>query len=402
MRTYHFLLIFFFGSLSVATAKLTPLAPKPDWHVLDKYQQTITRKEFSDLLNRIYAPSAAAKGLIDVTSQEAKIRTSEGRSPYVLKFAATTASARPVPKYWRRRSEIKPVTSRPLSGVKIAIDPGHIGGKWAKIEERWFQIGKSKPVVEGDMTLQVAKFLIPRLETMGAEVSLTRSNAEPVTGVRPSQLRKNAAASLREKGEKATRQSLKIESERLFYRASEIRKRAEIVNGRIKPDLVLCLHFNAEGWGNPAKPSLVDKNHLHFLLTGAWSRKELEYEDQRFEMLIKLLNRTYLEEKSATKALTKSMVAATKLPPFIYHGPTAVRVGNSDYIWARNLLANRLFECPVIYVEPYVMNSRSVFKRIQAGDYAGRKSFGGQLQPSIYREYADSVAAGLSKYYSGR
>jgi len=174
------------------------------------------------------------------------------------------------------------------------------------------------------------------------------------------------------------------------------------VNGRIKPDLVLCLHFNAEGWGNPAKPSLVDKNHLHFLLTGAWSRKELEYEDQRFEMLIKLLNRTYLEEKSATKALTKSMVAATKLPPFIYHGPTAVRVGNSDYIWARNLLANRLFECPVIYVEPYVMNSRSVFKRIQAGDYAGRKSFGGQLQPSIYREYADSVAAGLSKYYSGR
>ena len=179
--------------------------------------------------------------------------------------------------------------------MKIAIDPGHIGGKWAKIEERWFQIGKSKPVVEGDMTLQIAKLLIPRLEAMGAEVHLTRSHAEPVTGVRPSQLRKAAAASLREKGEKTTSQSIKSESERLFYRASEIRKRAEIVNGKIKPDLVLCLHFNAEGWGDPANPALVEKNHLHFLLTGAWSRKELEYEDQRFEMLIKLLNRTFPE-----------------------------------------------------------------------------------------------------------
>jgi hypothetical protein len=286
--------------------------------------------------------------------------------------------------------------------VKIAIDPGHIGGKWAKIEERWFQIGKSKPVVEGDMTLQVAKLLIPRLESMGAEVHLTRSHAEPITGVRPSQLRKTATASLREKGEKTTSQSIKSESERLFYRASEIRKRAEMVNGKIKPDLVLCLHFNAEGWGDPANPALVEKNHLHFLLTGAWSRKELEYEDQRFEMLIKLLNRTFPEEKAATQALAKSMVSATKLPPFIYRGPTAVRVGNSDYIWARNLLANRLFECPVVYVEPYVMNSRSVFKRIQAGDYQGRKSIGGTSQPSIYREYADSVAAGLAKYYAGR
>jgi len=49
------------GSLSLATAKLTPLAPKPDWHDLDKYQQTITRSEFTDLLNRIYAPVEVRK-----------------------------------------------------------------------------------------------------------------------------------------------------------------------------------------------------------------------------------------------------------------------------------------------------------------------------------------------------
>ena len=386
----------------MASAKLTPLAPKPDWHELDQYQQTITRSEFTDLLNRVYAPGQAAKGLIDITSGCAKIRTTEGHPPYVLKFASSWASARPAPKYWRARSEINPSTPQPLSGLKIAIDPGHIGGNWAKMEERWFQIGNSKPVAEGDMTLQVAKLLVPRLKAMGAEVWLTRSTSSPLTGLRPARLRMTAAASLREKGEKTTPLSIQRESERLFYRGSEIRKRAELVNGKMRPDLVLCLHFNAEEWGNPTKPSLVDKNHLHFLITGASSRKELEYEDQRFEMLVKLLNRTFPEEKSATQALAKSMAESTKLPPFVYHGPTAVRVGDSDYIWARNLLANRLFQCPVIYVEPYVMNSRSVFKRIQAGDYPGRRAVGGQSQPSIFREYADSVAAGLAKYYSGR
>jgi hypothetical protein len=192
------------------------------------------------------------------------------------------------------------------------------------------------------------------------------------------------------------------ESERLFYRTSEIRRRAALVNNSTRPDVVLCLHFNAEDWGNPSKPSLVSKNHLHFLITGAWSAKELAYDDQRFEMLVKLLNRTYPEEVAVTKSLVKTMAAATKLPPFIYHGKTAVRIGDSDYIWGRNLLANRLFQCPVIYVEPYVMNSRDVHARIQAGDYEGKKKVAGAFRPSIYREYTDSVAAGLVDYYGKR
>ena len=37
----------------------------------------------------------------------------------------------------------------------------------------------------------------------------------------------------------------------------------------------------------------------------------------------------------------------------------------------RVIFANRLFVCPVIYIEPYVMNSRLVFARIQAGIMRG-------------------------------
>jgi len=382
-----------------ATAKLSPLGEKPDWSELNAFQRTIARAEFVSLLEKIYAPDGASKGLIEIRGNSARIPTSPGKPPYILEFAEP-GSAKPAPRFWKARAELPARPSnKPLAGLKIAIDPGHLGGKWAKMEERWFQIGNSKPVTEGDMTLRVAKMLIPRLQALGAEVALTRTGSEPATSLRPAQLRKAATAALREKGERATPFAVQKESEKLFYRTAEIRRRADIVNSTIRPDLVLCLHFNAEPWGNPAKPALVKENHLHFLVTGAWSRKELEFEDQRHEMLVKLLSRSFDEESAVTKSLAKSTAAATGLPPYIYTGGTVVRIDSAGYIWARNLLANRLFRCPVIYAEPYVMNSREAFQRIQAGDYEGKKTIAGRARPSIYREYADAIAAGLAAHY---
>jgi hypothetical protein len=146
---------------------------------------------------------------------------------------------------------------------------------------------------------------------------------------------------------------------------------------------VICLHFNAEPWGDATNPQLVDQNHLHFLIAGALSEKELAYEDQRYDMLVKLLNRSFLEEFALTNLVSRKMAAATGLPPYFYRSGTAIRVNDNPYVWARNLLANRLFVCPVIYIEPYVMNSRLVFARIQAGDYEGRRNFGGVMRKSI-------------------
>ncbi len=398
MRILLLILVCLAGPLEPAFAKTTPLGSRPDWSELDQFQETITREQFIDRLGRVFAPGDAAVGLIAVTPTMAKIQTAPGRPPYLLRFADSPVEP---PRYWRPRSTIPKDSNKPLAGVKIAIDPGHIGGKWAKMEERWFQIGDSKPVTEGDMTLRVAKLLKPRLEALGARVWLTRSGSEPITSRRPADLRKVAVESLREKGEKPTKFAVTKESERLFYRTSEIRRRAVSVNDSIQPDLVLALHFNAEPWGNPAKPSLVDQNHAHFLVTGGWSRKELEFEDQRFEMLVKLLNGSHHEEVAVSKALAKSTLAATGLPPYLYQG-AVVRIPGSDYIWARNLLANRLFECPVVYAEPYVMNSHEVFRRVQAGDYEGKKKVAGALRKSIYREYADAIVAGLVNYYSHR
>jgi len=78
-------------------------------------------------------------------------------------------------------------------------------------------------------------------------------------------------------------QTIHWQSEILFYRYSEIRSRAVLVNYKITSDLVLCLHFNAEGWGDPNAPTLIDTNHLHLLVNGSYLKDELEFDDERFE-----------------------------------------------------------------------------------------------------------------------
>jgi N-acetylmuramoyl-L-alanine amidase len=378
------------GSCTLAQ-KLTPLAAKPDWSSLDKFQRTITKEEFTRLLAQVYAPRGAWQEFFTIADDHANIVTSPGRPPFRLDFAPDAASAKPIPRYWH--------PNRPLRGLRIALDPGHLGGEWARMEERWFQIGNHKPVTEGDMTLYTARLLKKELERRGAKVSLIRDSSRPATNLRPEKLRGPAAASLRDQGRAVNPASLKSESEKLFYRTGEIRARARKVNQHLKPDLVLALHFNAESWGNPARPTLVSANHLHLLVSGCYSARELSYVDQRYDLMVKLLNRSYDKEVSVSRAVAQGMARATGLPPYTYNSDTAINVGGSPYIWARNLLANRLFECPVIYLEPYVMNNQEVHDRIQLGDYSGLRNINGTPRESIYREYVRGVVDGLVDYY---
>ena len=166
--------------------------------------------------------------------------------------------------------------------------------------------------------------------------------------------------------------------------------------------MCICLHFNAEPWGDPANPTLVDKNHFHVLVNGCYLPAELEFDDERFEMLQRLLSRAYLEEITIAEKLAESLANKTHLPAYEYTKDNALKVGTSGYVYARNLLATRLYQCPTVYLEPYVMNSREVFARVQAGDYEGTRNIDGKEQPSIFREYADAVVEGLLDYYKGR
>jgi hypothetical protein len=172
------------------------------------------------------------------------------------------------------------------------------------------------------------------------------------------------------------------------------------VNKQLRPDLVLCLHFNAEAWGDPLHPEFVPRNHLHVLVNGCYSAGELRLDDQRFEMLLQLLSRASPEEVAIADEVATALAGASKLPPYEYTTGNAVHASSNPYVWARNLLANRLYHAPVVFLEPYVMNSEVVWERVQAGDYEGEQMIGGEMRRSIFREYADAVVEGLRIYYS--
>jgi hypothetical protein len=412
------LLTFCFLSLALtdrAADNIGILGSKPIWSVLDHYQETITRDEFIQLIQNVYCTHGFAPDLIEVNNDTARILTNrESQSFFTLRFAESDAARNPVPRLWHPAKSLpsaKP--GKPLSGLRIALDPGHLGGEWAKMEERWFQVGSTQPVQEGDLTLQVARLLAPRLRQLGAKVFLVRNGNEPVTARRPDDFRELARKILIKNGVPQPRpdvldpndpekeQTIRWQSEILFYRYSEIRRRAALVNFKLHPDLVLCLHFNAEGWGDPNNPTLTDINHLHLLVNGSYLQQELEFDDERFEMIRRLLSRAYNEELPLADTIATAMARETQLPPYGY--PTTnstTKVGSSGYVYARNLLATRLYRCPVVYCEPYVMNSNDAFARIQAGDYEGTRNVNGLERKSIFREYAASVADGLVEYYS--
>ncbi len=400
----------------LAAENLSPLGTAPDWKSLERYQETITRAEFTRLLENVYCTRGVSKELINVDETSARILMTKSPPVYfTLHFAASEMTRRPLEPRWMTAQSLPPrKPSAPLSDIHIAIDPGHIGGQWAKMEERWFQVDDSPPVQEGDMTLRVTQILAARLQELGARVTLVRDKLEPVTPNRPADFVELAKKLLLQGGFAHPREdfegpadpekehTVRWQSEILFYRNSEIRHRADIVNNRIRPDLVLCLHFNAEAWGDPKKPELVDKNHLHALVNGSYLQPELEFDDERFEMIRRLLSHTDDEETGLAEKLTEKLAVRTGLPAYQYITDNVTKIGTSGYVYARNLMATRLYACPVVYLEPYVMNSREVFARVQAGDYEGTRKIEGKERASIFREYTDAVTEGLLDYYKAR
>ena len=413
-RTCLVILFSLLPCIPAVAQRLTPLSPAPEWTRLEAFQETMTREEFSRLLDTVYAPGNAAAGIIEVREGDAVIfKTLSPPETMTLRFAKDAASAKPPVRFWRPAAEMGPAPAgKPLAGVRIALDPGHIGGEWALMEERSFRLPDGKPVQEGDMTLLVSKLAVVQLRALGADVSLVREDSVPSSPFTVDALRVEARKEIGLTGIGTSRENydgprgpLKMntvqgQAEKLFYRVAEIRERARRVNEKLRPDLTVCVHFNADDWSDPENAVFTDRNDLHVLVSGCFSAGELRYDDERLEMLLRLLSRSHSEETAAAAPLARALADATGLPPFAYTTGNAVRAGADEYLWARNLLANRLFESPVVYLEPYRMNNAETYARIQAGDYEGEREVAGKMRRSIFREYADAVVAGLRSYYS--
>ncbi|MFH1066558.1 MAG: hypothetical protein V1746_01455, partial [bacterium] len=303
---------------------------------------------------------------------------------------------------------LNPTPEQPLRGLTICLDPGHIDGKWADMEERSFKIGNGPIVAEGELNMTVCRHLASLLEKAGAKVVWTKQNAEPVTPLRPKNFEAEAVSFLLEQKPKILSsryqseilKKLREASELLFYRAAEIRARADRVNHELKPDLTLCIHHNAAPWKRRRK-RLYHCNKLLLFVHGSYMPEELAYSDHKFHLVRKALEQSTPKEIAIAEAIARQMQSVWGWPPQNYDDEkTVCRVSDSPYVWARNLLANRLYDGPTVFVEGPYMNDKGIYPRLIAGDYEGEKMIKEKKYRSIFREYAEVVAGGVINYYS--
>jgi N-acetylmuramoyl-L-alanine amidase len=376
----------------VAAAKLTDLADPPDWSRLDSFQKSISKQEFLRQLNEVYCPRKSWwSPWIEIEENRARIRKKAGSDDwYDLQFLESNETS----NFSLSRFQ--------LSGSKILIDPGHIGGDFSEMEGRHFAIGDDEPVKEGDLALSVALKLKSELQKKGAIVSLSREQNKPVSQKRPQDFKELAQTWfsrmewLQKLSEEERSKRIQKRQELYFYRVSEIMVRSEIIR-KSQPDLVLCIHLNAAPWPDPDNKSLVTRNDYHVLVNGCYMGGEVAYDNQRFEMIWRLVNRWAGKERLIAEHMSQAFAQETGLPAFAYKGPNALKIGEVEGVWARNLLANRIYEAPVVFLEPYIANSEEVYQRIQMVDSDDEDINKNQKGRSIVKEYVDAVLLGLEK-----
>ena len=414
--------------------RLSPLAPKPDWSSLEAYQKTITRAEFTRLINQVYTPDGSFWDFAKIDDGNVVVYSDSAKTEplFTLHFTPNDDACAPLPYAYKTQSVSNDPT-RPLKGIKIALDPGHIGGDWAKLEARYFKLGDDPPVEEAKLNMITCERLAERLRADGADVVWAKRDYEPVTHLRPADLHREAIAALGSYGgarasedtpiyrfgipiprfprrDELTATEWRIDNEAalLFYRVAEIRARADVVN-KLHPDLTICVHYNADDWGDDPEhhPILTEHSRLIIFVNGAYERKaELPYDDCKYDLLRKLLDRTAVQEELGCALVGQAMLDTLKYPPEVYNHIPSDRdsafvhhVTNVPSVYARDLLANRIYHGPVIYCEGPYMNARDAYYRIIAGDYLGLRAIQGQSVPSIYRDYAAAVERGVLKYF---
>jgi N-acetylmuramoyl-L-alanine amidase len=387
--------------------QLSALALPPKWSALEPYQQTITRKEFSRLIDSVYSPDGAFWNYAKISDASVTIFSDVARTQpvFTLRFAPSDNACAPPPyTYQTKASSTDP--TRPLKGLRIALDPGHIGGDWAQLEARYFKLNNDPSVEEAKLNMITCDRLAERLQADGAEIVWAKHSYEPTTSLRPDSLHREAIANLalrpgttkKISDEPAIQRMIDNEAALLFYRVAEIRARAEIVN-KLHPDLTICVHYNADDWGNPDQPTLSGHSRLIIFVNGSYEKSELVNDDVKYDLLRKLLDRCAAQEERGCALVGQSMLDEFKYPPDDFKGPSVHRVTEVPSVFARNLLASRLYHGPVIYCEGPYMNARDSYYRIIAGDYLGMKTIQGQSYPSIYCQYAESVERGVLKYF---
>jgi N-acetylmuramoyl-L-alanine amidase len=242
----------------------------------------------------------------------------------------------------------------PLNGLRVLIDPGHMGSaEWNARDGKYVTIG-GKTVAEGEITLWTARLLATELEKLGAEVRLTRNSTNPVTSYtwanfdRSSRLADYYYKSL---DDWMAKYLLLNDSElvRELPRAPEVLKTStlpgkvalflqEDLDARMKifdayrPDLFIDLHFDSQ------KTNALQsrRNDVSVYVPGAVGKKETGGRNDRAGHLKHLLEvRRWKQSVRFASTLVETVSKRLGVPLLKEDNETMVKV--RDGVFARNV-----------------------------------------------------------------
>ncbi|QVL57574.1 MAG: N-acetylmuramoyl-L-alanine amidase [Simkaniaceae bacterium] len=249
--------------------------------------------------------------------------------------------------------------NRPLSQAKIAIDPGHFGGQFARLEERYVEMeheGKTLYFDEGSLAFLTALHLKKKLEEKGAIVLLTRKAiGEGAYSENFFDWLKNHPEYW-EKGVPLSTIFLR------YYNRLDLHARAEIINN-FNPDLTLLIHYNAVDSELPDSNQTKEttRNFNLVFIPGAFCQGELVNPEDRYHFLRLICTQDLEKSYEMAQELVSLFTTHLQVPPLKTAKKEVSGFGNSlvsaDGVFCRNLCLTRLIKGPLCYGETLIQNN---------------------------------------------
>lgn len=272
-----------------------------------------------------------------------------------------------------------PLLPHALKDYRIAIDPGHLGGDFGILEQRYVKMINTKPAEakqtiffkEGTLALMTALLLKQWLEEEGAHVLLTKENeGEAVFD----QLFFEWLAIEGYKYAPRPIKGLQIQPtlSQLFshyYNRLDLQARAKKINA-FHPHLTLIIHYNAHGGRDPITQENFPENHNYNMvfIGGSFCKGELATQESRKEFLRLLVTDDLVQSLRLSEYVIQQLTQQLNVEPVQPQDPvpylTSVskRLGNG--IYARNLFLTRMVHGALCYGESLCQDHREESVRL--------------------------------------
>ncbi len=307
----------------------------------------------------------------------------------------------------------------PLVGLRVVIDPGHMGTPfWNDKDGKFVKIGHHT-VAEGELTLWTAKLLANELERLGADVKLTRTELAPVTSYTWDNFDPRGRLAdyyYKSLDDWMAKYLVLSDSElvRTLPKAPEVRKMStyagkvalylqEDMDARARfseaarPDVFIDLHFDSQ----KVDGLQSTRDDVSAYVPGALQRTETGAKNMRADLLKQMVDvRRWKQSVRMAETMVDAVAKSLGLPLMKDAGEVATTVKVTDGVFARNIFeTKRATSSLSAFFETFHYDYVHEFPRLTTLDRQARYHGKTFSYPARLDGIASGMRDGLLKYF---